>query len=320
MIGRNGSGKSSLLRVLSGELPPDWPDVVWRAPSLRVSRLDQECQAGSERTVFDEIADGLGVLGALVAALSPRRRQGSGAPARRRRAVSPRAAPAAVGGATTDGGSSRKSSSSSRGSGCPRIARVASCRAGGGAGCCLARRWFRSPMCCCSTSRRTTSTSTPSAGSRSYLRIPARCCSSPTTARFSSALATRIVELDRGRLTSWPGSYATYLEKKAAALDNEARDLERLDKKLAQEEAWLRQGVKARRTRNEGRVKALMALRAERAARRAGDRRRSGWPSTRRSPRASWCSRRRTCQQVVRRRARRSATTRSASCAAIASG
>ncbi len=86
---------------------------------------------------------------------------------------------------------------------------------------------------------------------------------------FLSALATRIVELDRGRLTSWPGSYPTYLDNKAAAVENEARDLERLDKKLAQEEAWLRQGVKARRTRNEGRVKALMKLRAERAARRA---------------------------------------------------
>ena len=85
---------------------------------------------------------------------------------------------------------------------------------------------------------------------------------------FLARLATRIVELDRGRLTSWPGSYPSYLEKKAAALDNEARDLERLDKKLAQEEAWLRQGVKARRTRNEGRVRDLMTLRAERAARR----------------------------------------------------
>jgi ABC transport system ATP-binding/permease protein len=85
---------------------------------------------------------------------------------------------------------------------------------------------------------------------------------------FLSNLATRIVDLDRGALTSWPGSYSVYLEKKAAALDTEARDLDRLDKKLAQEEVWLRQGVKARRTRNEGRVKALMALREERAARR----------------------------------------------------
>ena len=66
LIGRNGSGKSSLLRVLSGELPPD-SGVVWRTPSLRVSRLDQDVPGGIERTVFDEIADGLGVLGALVA-------------------------------------------------------------------------------------------------------------------------------------------------------------------------------------------------------------------------------------------------------------
>jgi ATP-binding cassette subfamily F protein uup len=85
---------------------------------------------------------------------------------------------------------------------------------------------------------------------------------------FLESLATRIVELDRGTLTSWPGRYSSYVEKKAAALDAEARDLERLDKKLAEEEVWLRQGIKARRTRNEGRVRALMALRAQRAAHR----------------------------------------------------
>src|SRR5204863_4477893 len=72
---------------------------------------------------------------------------------------------------------------------------------------------------------------------------------------FLSALATRIVELDRGRLTSWPGSYALYLQKKADAVNAEALELGRLDKKLEKEEAWLRQGVKARRTRNEGRVR-----------------------------------------------------------------
>jgi ATP-binding cassette subfamily F protein uup len=86
---------------------------------------------------------------------------------------------------------------------------------------------------------------------------------------FLSALATRIVDLDRGTLTSWPGSYSSYLEKKAVADDADARAVERLDRKLAREEAWLRQGVKARRTRNEGRVRALLALRAERAAQRS---------------------------------------------------
>jgi ATP-binding cassette subfamily F protein uup len=83
---------------------------------------------------------------------------------------------------------------------------------------------------------------------------------------FLANLATRIIELDRGVLTSWPGSYSNYLQKKADALETEARDLGRLDKKLEKEEAWLRQGVKARRTRNEGRVKDLMKLREQRAA------------------------------------------------------
>jgi ATP-binding cassette subfamily F protein uup len=86
---------------------------------------------------------------------------------------------------------------------------------------------------------------------------------------FLSVLATRIVELDRGRLTSWPGSYALYLQKKADALNAEALELGRLDKKLEKEEAWLRQGVKARRTRNEGRVRDLLRLREQRAAYRA---------------------------------------------------
>jgi ATP-binding cassette subfamily F protein uup len=85
---------------------------------------------------------------------------------------------------------------------------------------------------------------------------------------FLQRLATRIVELDRGRLTSWPGDYATFLEKKDAWLANEALAEARFDKKLAQEEAWRRRGVKARRTRDEGRVRALMKMRAERAARR----------------------------------------------------
>jgi ATP-binding cassette subfamily F protein uup len=77
------------------------------------------------------------------------------------------------------------------------------------------------------------------------------------------------VELDRGRLTSWPGSYALYLQKRADALNAEALELGRLDKKLEKEEAWLRQGVKARRTRNEGRVRDLLKLREQRAAYRA---------------------------------------------------
>jgi ABC transport system ATP-binding/permease protein len=85
---------------------------------------------------------------------------------------------------------------------------------------------------------------------------------------FLQRLATRVVELDRGQLTSWPGDYATFVRKKEEWLANEALAQEKFDKKLAEEEAWLRRGIKARRTRNEGRVKALLDMRAGRAERR----------------------------------------------------
>ncbi len=80
-------------------------------------------------------------------------------------------------------------------------------------------------------------------------------------------LATRIVELDRGQLTSWSCDYETFLERKHAALEEEAVHWARFDKKLAEEEAWIRRGIRARRTRNEGRVRALHELRAVRQAR-----------------------------------------------------
>lgn len=84
---------------------------------------------------------------------------------------------------------------------------------------------------------------------------------------FIRALASRIIDLDRGELTSHPGNYAEYLERKQKLLEVEQQHNALFDKKLAEEEVWIRQGIKARRTRNEGRVRALKALRSERAAR-----------------------------------------------------
>jgi len=82
------------------------------------------------------------------------------------------------------------------------------------------------------------------------------------------SLATRIIEIDRGKLSSWECNYELFLERRAAALESEEKERALFDKKLAQEEAWIRQGIKARRTRNEGRVRALEALRVTRQARR----------------------------------------------------
>jgi ATP-binding cassette subfamily F protein uup len=84
---------------------------------------------------------------------------------------------------------------------------------------------------------------------------------------FIQRIATRIVDLDRGVVTSWPGNYQQYLDGKQEWLRVEEEKNAQFDKKLADEEAWIRQGVKARRTRNEGRVRALKALRMERRAR-----------------------------------------------------
>lgn len=81
-------------------------------------------------------------------------------------------------------------------------------------------------------------------------------------------LATRIIELDRGNITSYPSNYETYLELKEKALEEEQRHNALFDKKLSQEEVWIRQGIKARRTRNEGRVRNLEALRLQRSQRR----------------------------------------------------
>ena len=84
---------------------------------------------------------------------------------------------------------------------------------------------------------------------------------------FLKRLATRIVEIDRGRLLSFACDYGTYLERREAMLEAQGKQWKEFDKKLAREEAWIRQGIKARRTRNEGRVRALETMRRERAAR-----------------------------------------------------
>lgn len=83
---------------------------------------------------------------------------------------------------------------------------------------------------------------------------------------FTDRLATRIIELDRGRLVSWACGYRTFLERRQASLDAEEAQWDRFNRKLAKEEEWIRKGIKARRTRNEGRVRALIKMRAEQEA------------------------------------------------------
>jgi ATP-binding cassette subfamily F protein uup len=265
LIGRNGAGKSSLLRLVAGEVPPDG-GTVWRAPGVRVARLDQDVPGAANRTVFEEVAAGLGELGALVAeyhrtamavaeghagldrlgALQHdlEERDGWRLEQRVETVVSRLSLPADRPLGQLSGGWRRRTL--------------------------LGKALVSEPDLLLLDEPTNHLDIDAIRWLEEYLReFPGALLFVTHDRAFLSALATRIVDLDRGTLTSWPGSYASYVEKKAAALDAESRALDRLDQKLEKEEAWLRQGVKARRTRNEGRVKALMALRAERAAQRA---------------------------------------------------
>jgi ATP-binding cassette subfamily F protein uup len=232
LIGRNGSGKSSLLKVVAGEVPPDGGGV-WRSPGLRISRLEQDVPGAARRAVYEEIADGL----------RDASHDGWDADHKVDTVISRLSLPAHKPVAELSGGWRRR--------------------------VLLGKALVADPDLLLLDEPTNHLDIDAIRWLEEFLRDYRGALLFVTHDRaFLEALATRIIELDRGRLTSWPGHYSSYIEKKAAALESEARDLERLDKKLAEEEAWLRQGIKARRTRNEGRVKALIALRAQRAAQR----------------------------------------------------
>jgi ABC transport system ATP-binding/permease protein len=281
LIGRNGSGKSSLLKAIAGEIPLD-RGTIWRAPGLRVARLDQEVSASAhrqsragsgetsagDRTVFDEVSAGLGALGELVAAYHHAAMELAERPADAARLEHLSTLQQEL--EQQDGWRVEERVELVIAKlGLPADRLVGELSGGWRRRTLLARALVSEPDLLLLDEPTNHLDVEAIQWLEAFLRDFAGSVLFVTHDRaFLSNLATRIVDVDRGRLTSWPGSYATYLEKKAAALETEERDLNRLDKKLAQEEIWLRQGVKARRTRNEGRVKALMALRAERASRR----------------------------------------------------
>ncbi len=267
LIGRNGAGKSSLLRVISGEVAPD-SGTIWREPGLRVSRLAQDVPAVGEGTVFDEVASGLGELGDLVSRYHHAATRVSEthdaadleALGQLQHALEER-----------DGWSlEQKVELIVTRLSLPADRRMADLSGGWRRRALLGRALVSEPHVLLLDEPTNHLDIDAIQWLEQHLQgYPGAILFVTHDRAFLTAIATRIVELDRGTLTSWPGSYPSYLDKKDAALEAEARELARLDKKLLKEEAWLRQGVKARRTRNEGRVRALLALREQRAAYRA---------------------------------------------------
>jgi ATP-binding cassette subfamily F protein uup len=266
VVGRNGAGKSTLLRIVSGEQPPD-TGSVWTEPGLRVARLDQDVPISTDQTVFDVVADALGDLSDLVARYHHTAVQ-----------LAEEDSPLALERLgrlqheleQADGWriEQRVELVLSR-LDLPSDARVDTLSGGWRRRVLLARALVGGPDLLLLDEPTNHLDLDAIIWLETFLtEYPGALVFVTHDRAFLQRVATRIVEIDRGRLTSWPGDYATFLRKKHEWLANEAITQDKFDKRLAEEETWLRQGVKARRTRNEGRVRALMAMREERAARR----------------------------------------------------
>jgi len=267
LLGRNGEGKSTLLRILSGQVKPDKGEVE-KIPDLRVAKLDQEIPTGVEGTVFDLVARGLGSEADLLRDYNV---------AAQKLAENP-----------DDESLITKvdhlQSELDRTDGWTLDHRIASVIDQVGL---VADETF----------------DTLSGGNKSRAMLAQALVSEPHLLildeptnhldfagirwleeflrkadfatlfvshdrAFLRALSTRILELDRGKLTSWTCGYEKFLVRKAEFLAAEEKNNAVFDKKLAEEEVWIRKGIQARRTRNEGRVRALFKLREERADRR----------------------------------------------------
>ena len=259
IVGRNGAGKSTLMRLMAGELKPDDGEVRVQA-GVVVARMAQEVPQDTQGSVFDVVAAGLGDLGALLA--------------RYHHAVqaSDMAAMAEAQVRIEAGNGwdlDRRVQQVLERLELPGDAEFAALSGGMKRRVLLAQALVRAPDVLLLDEPTNHLDIAAIDWLEGFLKTFAGSLVFVTHDRgFLRALATRILEIDRGRVTSWPGDYDNYLRRREERLHAEAQENARFDKLLAQEEVWIRQGIKARRTRNEGRVTALKAMRRERAARR----------------------------------------------------
>ena len=232
LVGRNGAGKSTLLKLLLGDLEIDSGELV-RQPGLRMAQLQQDLPAQRAERIDDFIAAG------CAADARDWERARITEQLTRDLALDPKAQLVNL-----SGGMQRRAL--------------------------LARALAAEPELLLLDEPTNHLDIDTIVFLESYLLSFRGCLLIISHDRaFLHKLANRVLELDRGRLKSWPGDFANFLRRRAADLSAEQVQNQLFDKKLANEEAWIRQGVKARRTRNEGRVRALEQLRAERQARRS---------------------------------------------------
>ncbi len=248
LLGRNGTGKSTLMRILVGEIEPDDGQIV-RENGLRVARLAQEVPLHRGGTIAEVVADGLADLG-------PKTRTALGdtvdGDAHTDEWEAEHAVERVLSRMKLDGEVAFDTLSSGM------TRRVL-----------LARALVAEPDILLLDEPTNHLDIDAISWLERFLKGYDGTLIFVTHDRvFLQALADRIIEIDRGRLFDWTCDYATFLKRKQAALDAEEQQNREFDRKLAEEEVWIRQGIKARRTRNEGRVRALKKMREERRQRR----------------------------------------------------
>ena len=262
LIGRNGAGKSSLFSLITGLQQPD-SGQVWIQPGVRVGYLPQDLPDADDRLVYDVVADGLPEVGQYLREYHHLLQQKDQMDMERLGRVQQQLE-------ALDGWAmQQKVDAIITRLELPGDKRMSELSGGWRRRVVLGRALVSSPDILLLDEP------------TNHLDIPAIQWLEKQLLQFNGALlfithdraflrrmATRLLELDRGHLTSWPGNYDRFLERKEAWLAEEQRHNDLFDKKLAQEEVWIRQGIKARRTRNEGRVRALQRLREERTQRR----------------------------------------------------
>lgn len=266
LVGRNGAGKSTLLKLLTGDLIPDEGEIIDQE-GLRIARLDQEVPLDATGSVFDVVAGGLGDTGELIRRfhdVSHRVASHSDSTALAELEQCQHAIDA-IGGWDLH----RKVESLLSKLDLPVDTDVESLSGG------LKRRVLLARALVSEPDVLLLDEPTNHLDLAAILWLEEFLLGWPGTLifithdrMFLQRLATRIIELDRGKLFDWPGDYATYLKRKEEQLNAEAKAQSEFDKRLAQEEAWIREGIKARRTRNMGRVRRLLDMRQERAERR----------------------------------------------------
>ena len=266
LVGRNGAGKSTLMKLLDGTMLPDTGEIV-RQGGVTVARLEQDIPDGVHGTIYDVVAEGLGEDGRLLA----RYHEASltvGVDASEANLKTLDRLHHAVDSANGWRLHTRVETVLEH-LGLEADAQFEKASGGRKRQTLLARALVRQPDVLLLDEPTNHLDIDAIEWMEGYLIEQGITLLFVTHDRaFLRRLATRILELDRGKLVDWGTDYDTYLQRKDAALDSEQKAWDEFDRKLAIEEKWIRTGIRARRTRNEGRVRALEAMRRDRQARR----------------------------------------------------